>query len=437
MDYDLVVVGGGPAGVGAAFSAAKLGLRVAIIERHNMLGGNWTNGYVLSILGIYTYSGKTKIVGGIADEIIDRLKRVSGTAGKIGNFVPFRPEEMKLILEEMSKELEIDKYYSSLVTGVEMSSGSITGVNVTGKNGTVKVAGKVFVDSSGDADVAYLAQLGVMNGMIGTGAHQDATLPFRIAGIDEKKVLEHAKLRPDEVGAVIDENGNLSRVRITSKLIETAKKENRLYLPFANSEFLFNTSKRGEFVCNATHVHVRNFADGAEIAKMIEDARRQVLSSLDFLTRHVEGFESAYLVDSAPYIGLRETRRAEGEYVLTKLDVMNNARFEDAVVRCGHPIEVHDPEKGIYYVHSSDDDSWYEIPYRAIVVKGVKNLFAVGRCLSAEFEAQASARVSGTALGMGQAAATAASIMIMRGINAMDVNTEELQSKLRENGAIL
>ncbi|MGC8496039.1 MAG: FAD-dependent oxidoreductase [Candidatus Micrarchaeia archaeon] len=436
--YDLVIIGGGPAGLGAAFTAAKLGLKVAIVERHNMLGGNWTNGYVLSILGVYTYSGNTKIVGGIVDYIVDQLEKTSGTKGKIGNFIPFRPDEMKIVLETLSEELGIDKYYSSMVTGVGAADGWITDLEVTGKNGVTHIKGSVFIDSSGDSDVVYLARLGFMSGNDGNGEHQDATLPFRIGGVEEKRVIMHSKEHPDEIGVVLDQDGNVSRIRVLPKLVETAKKEKELYLPFANSEFLFNTSKRGEFVCNATHVHVGDFTSGAEIAKMIEDARKQILSSLNFLIRHVNGFENAYLVDSAPYIGLRETRRAIGEYILTKADVIGNARFDDAIVRCGHPIEIHDPTKGVYYIHlNGGDDSWYEIPYRAIVVKGAKNLFAIGRCISSEFEAHASARVTGTALGMGQAAATAAMIMVEKGISAQEVDVKELQDRLRSAGAIL
>ena len=389
--YDVVVVGGGPAGIGAAFSAARLGLSAAIIERHSMLGGNWTNGYVLSILGMYTYSGNTKIVGGIADYVVERLSKLSGTKGKVGNFIPFRPDEMKLALELASSELGIDKYFGSMATGASIENGLITGIQVTDKSGIKEVKGKVFVDSSGECDVTYLAGLGCMSGRSNDGAHQDATLPFRIGGVDEKKVIEHAKRNPDELSVVLDSEGNVSRIRIMQALVEKAKSAGDLYLPLANSEFLFNTSRRGEFVCNATHVHVNNFGDGAEIARITADARKQAVSSLEFLVKYVGGFENAYLIDSAPSIGMRETRRAIGEYILTKQDVISNARFDDAIVRCGHPVEVHDPEKGVYYVHlNGGDDSWYEIPYRAIVVKGAKNLFAIGRCLRAEFEAQAS-----------------------------------------------
>ncbi|MGC8547634.1 MAG: FAD-dependent oxidoreductase [Candidatus Micrarchaeia archaeon] len=436
--YDIVVVGGGPAGIGAAFSAARLGLSVAIIERHNMLGGNWTNGYVLSILGMYTYSGNTKIVGGIADYVVERLSKLSGTKGKVGNFIPFRPDEMKLALELASSELGIDKYFGSMATGASIENGLITGIQVTDKSGLKEIKGKVFVDSSGECDVTYLAGLGCMSGRSNDGAHQDATLPFRIGGVDEKKVIEHAKRNPDELSVVLDSEGNVSRIRIMQTLVEKAKSAGDLYLPLANSEFLFNTSRRGEFVCNATHVHVNNFGDGAEMARITADARKQAVSSLEFLVKYVGGFENAYLIDSAPSIGLRETRRAIGEYILTKQDVISNARFDDAIVRCGHPVEVHDPEKGVYYVHlNGGDDSWYEIPYRAIVVKGAKNLFAIGRCLSAEFEAQASARVTGTAMGMGQAAATAASMMIEKGIAAQQVDVKELQNRLRKAGAII
>ena len=434
--YDLIVIGGGPAGIGAAFTAAEQKMRVAIIERHSILGGNWTNGYVLSILGVYTYSGKTKIVGGIADKVIERLKHANGTNGKVGNFIPFRPDEMKIALEQMALDLNIDLFYNSLVTGVETVGTAIKGLKITGKNRTKLIYGKAFIDSSGDADIAYLLSLNTFMGN-DKGVHQEATIPFRIGNVNEDKVIEFSKTNPTKIATVISD-GRLSRIRILPELVEKAKNEHMLYLPHANAEFLFNTSRAGEFVCNATHVNVADFSNGNEIAKISSDARMQILSSLNFLVKEIPGFENSYLIDSGSFIGLRETRRATGEYVLTKNDVLNNARFDDVIARCGHPIEVHDPDKGVYYIHlNGGDDSWYEIPYRAIVVKGITNLFAIGRCISSEFEAQASVRVTGTAMSMGQAAAFASMLMIKNNIQAKEVSIKELQALLKAYGAII
>ncbi len=439
MGYDLVVVGGGPAGVGTAVAAAKNGLKTAIIERHSMLGGNWTSGYVLSILGMYTYDGTMKIVGGVADEIIENLKAYKGTNGQSHNFIPFRPDEMKLSLDSIMKKYAIDIYINSLVAGVSVDSGIIRSVDIEGKDGLKRIAGKMFVDSSGDADLVYLsAGTGnVMEGKEGAGWHQEATLPFRLASVDEKRLIAFSKEHKEMVGIVM--NGKrIERIRIMPPLVEKAKSERRLYLPETNSEFLFNTVRSGEFVCNATHTKISNFKDALEMSAALHDLRHQVVSSLNFLIDEVEGFESAYLIDSAPSMGMRETRRALGEYVLKREDVLGNRKFEEAIARCGHPIEIHDPVKGIVYEHlNGGDSSWYCIPYGSIVVKGVANLFAIGRCLSAEFDAQASARVTGTAMAMGHAAAVAASIAIAGSIRAKDVPVKELQEKLRAQGAII
>ena len=436
--YDVVVVGGGPAGIGAAFSSAELGMKTAIIERHGMLGGNWTNAYVLSILGVYTYSGKTKIVGGIADKIISRLKKAGGTIGHSGNFVPFRPAEMSTVLGTMAKELGIDCYFSSLVSGVNMRGKRINSVKVSGKNGLKSIEGRMFVDASGDADIAHLINLSTMSGKEGAGYHQEVTLPFRIGGVSEREYIAYANKHKTLVDAVLRSDGSIDRIHILKPLISAAKKAGRLYLPHSDTIFLFNTSRKGELVCNATHAPIINFEDGKEISTILEDLRRQAISVFHFMKNNIPGFEDSYLMDIAPYIGLRETRRAVGEYVLTKEDVLGNKRFEDAIARCGHLIEMHDPKLGEYYIHlNGGDDSWYHIPYRSIVVKGVDNLFAVGRCFSAEFEAQASARVSGTALAMGQAAATAAYISLSSRKPARAVNIKKLQSLLKKNGAII
>ncbi len=432
------MVGGGPAGIGAAFSAAKLGMRVAIIEKHAMLGGNWTSGYVLSILGIYTYDGSTKIVGGIADDVVENLKSYGGTKGKSGNFVPFRPDEMKIALGELAKKLKVDVYFNSLVSGAEVNAGIVKSVEFTGKAGIGKIKGKMFIDSSGDADLVHVAGFKTVSGKEGEGWHQEATIPFRIANVNEKKIILFSQKHKDLVSVVVSKSGRLERFRLTPKMIEKAKNEKELYLPNANSEFMFNTSKDGEFVCNATHVKINDFTDGKEVADEVDDARRQVASSIAYLQKNVSGFDGAYLIDSAPSIGMRETRRAIGEYVLKKADVLGNARFGDAIARCGHPLEIHDPQNGVVYVHlNGGDASWYHIPYRSIVVKGARNLFAIGRCLSAEFEAQASARVTGTAMAMGQAAATASMLAIKEKTPAMKVDIKKLQETLKRNGAII
>ncbi len=437
-EYDVVVVGGGPAGVGAAFTASKLGLRVAIVERHNMLGGNWTNTYVLSILGIYTYSGKTKIVGGIADKIIARLKKAGGTTGKSGNLVPFRPAEMAYILGEMAKAFNVRCYFSSIATDAKMEGKKVQYIEISGKDGRQRIYGRVFIDASGDADLAYRLGLKYMSGREGAGYHQEATLPFRIGGIDEKEFVKYAKSKNDLASVSLRKNGDIDRLHILAPALSNAKRSGELYLPHSENMFLFNTSRKGEMVCNATQAPVGDFTDGKEISSVLEDLRKQADSVFRFLKKNTPGFENSYLVDAASYLGLRETRRAEGEYVLTKEDVIENRRFDDAIARCGHAIEMHDPVLGSYYTHlNGGDDSWYQIPYRAIVVKGVANLFAVGRCMSAEFEAQASARVSGTALAMGQAAATAAYLSIKSRKPAKDIDVKKLQYMLKKSGAII
>lgn len=437
-DYDIVIVGGGPAGVGAAVAAAKNGLKTAVVERHSMLGGNWTSGYVLSILGMYTYDGTEKIVGGVADEVVKNLKNYNGTKGKSGNFVPFRPDEMKISLGQLLEKMKVDIYFNAMVTGAEVKSGRVKFVEITDKKGVEKVKSKMFVDSSGDADLVYAAGFKTLSGKEGEGWHQEATIPFRIANVNENDMILFSLEHNDLVTVVVDEFGKLSRLRLTDKLIGKAKSEHEIYLPNANAEFMFSTGKDGEFVCNATHVEIHDFTDSKEIAAAIGDARKQINSSIRFLQKYLHGFENSYLIDSAPSIGLRETRRAVGEYVLKRSDVIGNARFDDAIARCGHPLEIHDPKKGVVYVHlGGGDNSWYNIPYRSIVVKGAKNLFAIGRCLSAEFDAQASARVTGTAMAMGHAASVAASIAIKRSVSAKIVPVKELQKKLKGQGAII
>lgn len=278
-DYDVVVCGGGPAGIGAAFSAANMGLKTAIIERHFMLGGNWTNGYVLSVLGMYTYDGENKIVGGIADEVIEELKRNGGTEGQAGNFVPFRPDEMKLTLDVLAEKKGITVYYGSLVKGAKKDGNRISSIYVSGKS-NIEAKGKFFVDSTGDADIAFYSGAKTMSGMENSGIHQEATLPFRIGNINEERIILFGIEHQNFISVKVNEKGRLERFRVLPDFVKLAKEKYGLYLPYANAEFMFNTSKKGEFVCNATHVDINDFTDGNQMAKAIEDARKQVLSSI-------------------------------------------------------------------------------------------------------------------------------------------------------------
>ncbi|MCL4404944.1 FAD-dependent oxidoreductase, partial [Candidatus Marsarchaeota archaeon] len=220
-DYDLVVCGGGPAGIGAAFSAANLGLKTAIIERHFMLGGNWTHGYVLSVLGMYTYDGSEKIVGGIADEVVAELKANGGTKGQAGNFVPFRPDEMKMTLGTLAEKKGIDVYYGSLVKGAKMDGKRIKSLYVSGKT-NIEIKGKFFVDSTGDADIALYSGAKTMAGKENEGWHQEATIPFRIGNVNEEDVILFSVEHPDMVSVKVNENGRLERFRVLPKLVSIA-----------------------------------------------------------------------------------------------------------------------------------------------------------------------------------------------------------------------
>ncbi len=269
--YDLVAVGGGPAGIGATFSAARLGMRAAIVERHGMLGGNWTNAYALSMLGIYTYSGKTKIVGGIADEIIEKLKKAGGTIGKSSNLIPFRPAEMEYVLGEIAKALNVDCYFSSIVTDAKMQGKKVKYIEISGKDGVKRVYGKAFVDASGDADLVYRLHLKYMSGREGKGYHQETTLPFRIGGIKEKEFIRYAKSKKAFASVSLRKNGDIDRLHILKPALDLAKKNGKLYLPYSDNIFMFNTSRRGEMVCNATHAPIGDFTDGKEISSVLED----------------------------------------------------------------------------------------------------------------------------------------------------------------------
>lgn len=419
---EVLVVGGGPAGTMAAIAAARAGADTVLLERHGFFGGNLTAAGIDTIYGLYSVGeNPVKTIGGLPDELIERLEvqnacyeRKNTYGAGIG--LTFGIEQMKLALEDMVAGAGVRMYYHAFVPDVIRDvQGRPTGVIVASKSGLQRVEAKLLIDTSGDADIVARAGGGYeMPGEV--GPVQSCTTVFFMANVQVERARAFGKQAMWEA---------------MQAGVETGKYD----LPRTEGSF-HATPDPTMIEANMTRIGNVDSTDVGSITAAEMAGRKQTQEYVRFLKENVPGFEEAYLVKTGSHVGVREGRRMIGDYVLTREDVIDGRKFPDAVIRCGQPIEDH---------HSGSDTRWvyvrdfgfYDIPYRCLLPQGLENVLTAGRCLSATHDAHASARSSGTAMGMGQAAGIAAAMALEGHTSIREIDIQVLQNKLRALGAPL
>jgi ribulose 1,5-bisphosphate synthetase/thiazole synthase len=423
---DVLVVGSGSAGSTAAIAAARVlkagnsRATVLLIERYGFLGGTST-AVLDTFYGFYTPGTVSKkVVGGVPDDVIaglrtlDRVIERPNTFGA-GTGVTYNPEFLKVVWERLAQEAGVDLLLHTFVTDVVLEGGRIAGVVIDGKGGLALIRPKIVVDASGDADVCALAQV-----------------PFERAGdIDPAQTLTTTfKLANVNVAAALQ----LPRADFLARLGEAAD-SGKYDLPRREGS-VHITPIEGVMATIMTRLEVADPTNPRDLTCAEIEGRRQALEYERFLRDYIPGYEAARLVTFSTQIGVRETRRAYGEYRLTREDVLSARKFDDVIGLCGAPIEDHHAgatTKWLYLPNGAAVD----IPYRALVPQKVENLYVAGRCFSATHDAHASVRSMAQCMAMGQAAGAAAALCALEGSAPRDLNVRRLQDKLREAGAIL
>ncbi len=439
---DVVVIGGGPAGVNAAIAAGRSGVSTVLIERYGFIGGMSTAALVYPWMTFHTMDGK-QVIKGIAQEIIDRLiamnaspGHVRDTVGFVHTITPYHPEYYKVLALDMFKEAGVKLILHSFVDEVRVSDGHIDSVILTGKSGRIEVRGKIFVDTTGDADVAYLAGAPYLQGRDGDRLTQPMTMKFRMRGVDLPKVKQYMMDHPDEFykKTPFAELPNLP----LSGILGFYKHWKEANLPINRDQVLcFTGPADDEVLVNTTRVQGLNGTDVEDLTEAEEQGRKQVMMVAEFMTNNLPGFEKASISQVGAQIGIRETRRIDGEYALQVDDVISGRKFDDVIARSGYPIDIHDPSgKGVKAAWVGGDGA-YDIPYRCLLPKKIDNLLVGGRCISTTHEALATTRLSPSCMATGEAAGTAAGLAVKYNIVPSSLDIHELQQELRSNGVLL
>jgi len=445
LNYDVVVIGGGPAGAVAAIAAARQGAKTLLVEQYGYLGG------MLTVAGVGPqmtfHAGKTQVVRGIADEIISRLKEMELSPGHMEDCVgyassitPFDAEGMKYILETMALEAGVRLLYHTVFTGCAVEEGKITSVNLYSKNGFFTVTAKVFLDCSADADLATRAGATAIYGRESDNLAQPMTMNVKVAGVDRDRMIAYVKECRDDMLATVpfDDLEELPRTGIQGSysLIIKAKEAGEFPID-RNMVLCFETNTPGEFILNMSRVTYKSAVDPFDLTDAEVEGRRQARQIVAFMKKYIPGFEDCRLVSTGPHIGIRESRKINGKYKITAEDLLSNKMFPDAIAMGGYPIDIHSPDGAAMKHCFLAPGSWYSVPYGALVTNEVENLIVAGRCISATHEACAAVRVTPIVMAIGQAAGTAAAQSAKSGEEANALDTDALRESLKAQGVFL
>lgn len=427
-EYEVVVLGGGPAGMAAAVAAARAGHRTLLIERYGFLGGMGTAAGVTNFCGLHAnvHGDIRQVVHGVADDLLERIARLGGLNephALFGKTVAqaYDTAAYKIAADDLLLSAGVEILFHALAAGVVMDTASrVQALLVETKSGRRAVLGQAFIDASGDGDLAAWAGAPYAKGD-GHGHMLYPSTMFRINGIDPARAGKAWEVIP--------------------KLMLQAEAEGRYRFPRKTP--IVRPQKSGiEWRVNLTQLANRDgdAMDGTDALELSEAevlGRRQIAEVAGFL-REVPGFERSYIVDIAPQVGIRETRRVRGRYELTEADVLDCASFDDTIGVNGWPLELHlKGDVEFRWPKIPESRGFNHLPYRMTVPVGLDNVWVAGRCASMSHEAQSAARVTGACFVMGQAVGEAAHLALQSGQNADAVDVTALQSRLERGGAWL
>lgn len=441
---DVVILGGGVAGLAAGLAAAEVGAKVLIVEQGNCLGGTATAGMMTLFYTPY------RCAHGIPKRIFDRLIAAGGAYP--GEVISFDHEVFKTVAFEMVTEAGIDLLLHTMCADVIMEGDRVCGLVVENKGGRSAVLGKVLIDASGDADIAARAGAPVTKGRESDCKMRPMTLLFRLGGISVEAMIKYVRAHPEEFSRdpnqmMLDVEGGNVRVFGFFSLVEKAKAAGMLYSDCHYFRVEAVNAERGTALVNTVRIYDVDGTNPADITRAEIQGRKQQELLVSFARQGIPGFSNAFVMDTASHIGVRETRRIKGSYVLTEKDIVEKVSFPDSIGIDSNRQNVSGPRHSPDGNEGSELDietrEWvaqlftYEIPYRCLLPTGVKSLVVAGRAISVDHEADGYTRNQPACMVTGQAAGVAAALAAQKQTEPACLSVERIQEHVRAFGGKL
>ncbi|MBO4455897.1 MAG: FAD-dependent oxidoreductase [Bacteroidales bacterium] len=445
---DVLVVGGGPAGVCAAIAAARCGADTLIIEQGNCLGGMATRGLVAPFMTCYDTTGEIMVIRGIFAEIVDRMVALGGaihpsqvragtpfsawiTKGH-DHLTPFDAETMKFVLDQMCAEAGVKLLFHSTLVEPIVKNNAIKGVRVLGREGIGRINAKVVIDATGDGDVAAKAGVPCTFGNPELGKVQPSTLFFHINNVDSPRLIKDVEAHLHEFRKV-----NGVSYRALHWRVEEAEAAGEWDIN-RKSVNIYRGVREDEWAVNCTRIaNVDATSTGSLSAAEIE-GRRQVQEMMNFFHKYVPGCENATIKSSASTLGIRESRHVQGEYLLTADDLLQGVVPDDSILVASNSVDVHGRNGANTTEYKTiENGQWYGLPFRSLIPLDVDGLIVAGRAISATSDAAGAVRVMPPCMAMGHAAGIAAALAAAGSCKPRSIDASEVRQKLLEQGAFL
>lgn len=459
QDFDVVVAGGGMAGVCAAVAAARNGAKTLLIDRYTFLGGNATAGLLGCFLTFHNMKGE-KICDGIPQEVVDGLVAIGGAFkehgghlpnayGNASTVTPVDAEALKLVAQKLCLDAGVTLALNTYTIGPIMEGERVAGVKAVNKSGEIEYGARVVIDATGDADIVAKGGGAVLMGDE-NGRTMSISLFSRLGNVDLKTHLDYVKANPQEFMLAEDPYIGKTKAEKAAELTDwidyplvtghyTAVKEAQQkgeFHPNRQRVVFSITTTPGVVTLNSTSMLGLNSVDGGDLTKAAIEGREQIYKVWDFYRKYVPGFADSFILDSASALGVRESRRIVGVETLTTDWCVEGRKSERDIARGAYCLDVHQASGIIEHKHIEDGES-YGIPYGCLVPEKLDGVIVAGRSLSSERFANGSARNQAHIQAMGQAAGTAAAMCVAGNSQPRHVDVDVLRKTLTEQGAIV